>query len=463
MRSLTDLDTSRQISGVTYLKLAELLFVSLLLVYTYPFAFQISGVDPTLPIDDQEVGKLVYYLQFAIPLLCIAIAAAYHGDLSFGIPGVILVYPLLCLASTAWSVDPYNTFKSTSVLIMFVLATGAICSVLDIDVYCNAVIKVLIFLILSSVVMAIAFPKYGTHQVGDVFEDIRVGVWRGVFVHKNGLGEAAALSVFTFFCFRRLLAAPVALWVTYMAAAIACLVFASSAGAFVTVGALLLCYWLVRATAGQTTLPFLVLLIIATTLIFCMVFHFFSDDLVGLVGRDMTFSGRTDIWSIGLNAARQRPILGFGYSAQTIDPLKPLVAMKVNVHNGYLNVLIVTGIVGLVSLLTWFLIVITRGIHRPNTSTSCERDYFMLLAFFPIGSLFFSFVEVVMDDPRTLAGALTFSSLTAIPCYLRASLISPGRRLFRTQPNHLASNDRPSRTDACNTATPCPRRSRWRG
>jgi O-antigen ligase len=169
-----------------------------------------------------------------------------------------------------------------------------------------------------------------------------------------------------------------------------------------------------------------------------VVFYYFAEDLVGLVGRDMTFTGRTDIWSIALDAAWQRPILGFGYFAGTIDPLKPLVAMKVNVHNGYLNVLIYTGIVGLVLLVTWFLNVIARGIYRVNTSPSFERDYFMLLVSFSIGSLLFSFIEVVMDDPRTLVGALTFSSLTAIPCYLRASRISRGRRPVRTRPNHLA-------------------------
>jgi exopolysaccharide production protein ExoQ len=440
MRPLTASTANSQDYGAIHSKLAQLLFALLLLVYTYPFAFLIAGIDPTLPLDDpQEATKIVYYLQFAIPLLCIAIAAMYHGDLSFGIPGVILVYPLVCLASTAWSVDPYNTFKLASLMIMFVLATAAICSVLEIDVYCNVVIKVLIFLILSSVVMAIVFPKYGTHQVGDIFADIRVGVWRGVFVHKNGLGEAACLSVFTFLCFRRLLGAPLALWVIYITAAIACLVFANSAGAFFTLCALLLYYWLVRATAGQAVV--LALLIIAATLILYMVFYFFADDLVELVGRDMTFTGRTDIWSVALDAAWQRPILGFGYFAGTIDPLKPLLALGMkdtNVHNGYLNALIYTGIVGLVSLAMWFFIVIVRGIHRANTSTSFERDYFMLLVFFLVGTLFLSFVEVVLDDPRTLIGALTFSSLTAIPCYLRASLISPGRRLLRTRPNHLA-------------------------
>jgi hypothetical protein len=36
---LTHLDKSRQISGVIYLKLAELPFISLLLVFIYPFFF----------------------------------------------------------------------------------------------------------------------------------------------------------------------------------------------------------------------------------------------------------------------------------------------------------------------------------------------------------------------------------------------------------------------------------------
>ncbi|WFU38836.1 O-antigen ligase family protein [Bradyrhizobium sp. CB82] len=441
MQSLTHSDRSQQISGAIYLKLAALLFVLLLLVYTYPFVFLVEGIDPSLPIDNQEeTTKLVYYLQVAIPLLCIAIAAMYHGDLSFGIPAVILVFPLVCLASTAWSIDPYNTFKAASTLILFIFATAAICSLLEIDVYCNVVIKVMIFVILSSVVMAIAFPKYGTHQVGDIFDDIRVGVWRGVFSHKNQLGEAASLSTFTFLCFRRPVGAPLVLWVIYTAAAIACLVFASSAGAFFTVCGLLLYYWLVRVTAGQSIV--LALLIIAATLIVYTVFQLFADDLVALVGKDMTFTGRTEIWSIALDAAWERPVLGFGYFAATMDPLgidalRPILTLgmkSIAVHNGYLNVLIDTGIVGLTSLAMWFLIVIVRGLQRVNASTSPERDYFMLLVFFPIGTVFFSFVEGVLHDPRGLIGALTFSSLTAIPCYLRASLVSPDRRLLRTRP-----------------------------
>jgi hypothetical protein len=67
MRSLIRSNAHTQISGLIYSKVAELLFIDLLLVFIYPFSSPISGVDPTVPIEGQSQNKIVCYLQVAFP------------------------------------------------------------------------------------------------------------------------------------------------------------------------------------------------------------------------------------------------------------------------------------------------------------------------------------------------------------------------------------------------------------
>lgn len=436
MRPLTYSATNRQIYGVIYSKLTEFLFISLLLAFIYPFFLVISGVDPTAPIEVQSETKIVYFLQMTLPLLCLAMAVMHRGPGVFlSLYSTIMIYPLVCLTSTIWSVDPYNTFKFASLLLLYLLAIAAICQILDMGVFCKIMVKVLVFLILASVVMAVAFPKYGTHQLDDSLEAVHYGLWRGVFRHKNHLGAAASTSVFIFLFFRRLMSASFGFRVMCIVAAIACLIFAQSAGSWVAVLVLLVYYYLIRAVRVSGNI--LVLIVFCVGALAFAAFFFFSEDLVAIIGRDATLTGRTDIWRIVLEAAWQKPLLGFGYYAATEDFLRPLLvgevgSAAVDSHNGYLDVLIGIGIIGLALLVFCILSVLARGIGRVKTSSGSERDCFMLLLIFPISSLFFSFFEVALSGVQSVIGALTFLSLTAIPLYLR-----PDRGNYQSRPTWL--------------------------
>jgi exopolysaccharide production protein ExoQ len=421
MRYLTHSDRNRQISAVLY-SITELLFVGLLLVFIYPFFFAISGIDPTLPLEGQSEVKTVYYLRLALPLLCLAIALLYRGPDVFllSLRSTILIYLLVCLTSTIWSVDPYDTFKYTSLLLLYILAVAAICHVLDMEVVCKIIVKVLVFLILASVVMAVAFPQFGTHQVVDAFEGIHAGQWRGVFIHKNHLGAAASTGLFTFMFFRRLMDASFGFRLMCIVAAITCLIFANSAGSWVALCVMLVYYRLIRAIPASGN--FLLLVIFGVSALAYAAFIFFGANLVAVVGRDATLTGRTEIWPVVLDAIWQRPLLGFGYYAATLDFMGPILDATVGIrysHNGYLDVTLGTGIVGLASLLFCIFSALVTGIDRVKTSAGSEAECFMLLLIFLILSLFFSFFENPIAGNEGTLGALTFLSLTAIPLYLR--------------------------------------------
>lgn len=421
MRSMIRSDAHPQIDGLIYSKVAELLLTGLLLVFIYPFFFVISGVDPTIPIEQQSQIKIIYFLQMALPFFCIAIALLCRGS-DICLPGAITIFPIVCLVSTIWSVDPYDTFKYSSLMFIYVLAIAAVCQVLDIGVFCKIIARVLAFLVLASVVMALAFPKYGTHHLSDGFADVHDGLWRGVFEHKNQLGAAAAVVVFIFLFFSRLISASVGFRVVSIAAAIACLIFAQSAGSWVALGMLVVYYFLIRSVPGSRNL--LVLVVVGASALAFLAFTFFEADLLAIVGRDATFTGRTDIWHFVLIAVWQKPFLGYGYYAATADFMQPLLEGEltraaVDPHNGYLDLLLGTGIVGLALLLCCVALVIVTVIDRVKTSAGPEKDFFVLLVSFPILSLLYSFFETEpISRVQGVVGTLTYLSLTAVPLYL---------------------------------------------
>jgi exopolysaccharide production protein ExoQ len=277
MRSLIKSNAHTQISGLIYSKVAELPFIGLLLVFIYPFASLISGVDPTVPIEGQSQNKIVYYLQVAFPFLCLAIALLYRGS-GICLLAITMIYPIFCLASTTWSVNPYDTFKEASVLLGYILAIAALCQILDIGVFCKIIVRVLAFLILASVVMVVALARYGTHQLDDALGDARAGLWRGVFGYKNQLGAAASASVFIFLFFRRLISASVGFQVMCIVAAIAFLIFVQSVGSWVALCMLVVYYFLLRT--APVSRNFLLLIVFGVGALAFTVFSFYSADLV---------------------------------------------------------------------------------------------------------------------------------------------------------------------------------------
>jgi O-antigen ligase len=70
-----------------------------------------------------------------------------------------------------------------------------------------------------------------------------------------------------------------------------------------------------------------------------------------LLGRKADLTGRTDlIWDVLLPIAHQYPVLGQGYGAFWITPVAGLTLDVNEAHNGYLDVFIELGAVGLVLL-----------------------------------------------------------------------------------------------------------------
>lgn len=96
----------------------------------------------------------------------------------------------------------------------------------------------------------------------------------------------------------------------------------------------------------------------------------FAPDLIFLwLGRDATLTGRTDIWVALIENIEQRPWLGYGYGAFWAPDSLPgnwlreaLQWDAPTAHNGWLEVTIALGLVGLLFLCLDFLMTTARAI-----------------------------------------------------------------------------------------------------
>jgi exopolysaccharide production protein ExoQ len=96
----------------------------------------------------------------------------------------------------------------------------------------------------------------------------------------------------------------------------------------------------------------------------------FSD----VTGKDMTLTGRTPLWALVVNKIAERPILGYGYDAfwrTQGDAINQFLTWKPGqAHNGYLDICLNLGVVGL--FLVLFLI--RDGMRRAVRLRSCYGD-----------------------------------------------------------------------------------------
>ena len=111
------------------------------------------------------------------------------------------------------------------------------------------------------------------------------------------------------------------------------------------------------------------------------------EALVGLVGRDMTFTGRTDLWT-DLLTEPINPLIGTGYESFWLGPGAQRMWEKyyfhpVQAHNGYLQTYLNDGLVGVGLLIA---MIVSAG-------TKLKKD---LLAGSSFGILRFSFLVLVL-------------------------------------------------------------------
>jgi O-antigen ligase len=207
-------------------------------------------------------------------------------------------------------------------------------------------------------------PHYSIHQITDVSEPDLAGNWRGLFQHKNGTGALMVLLIFMGIFIARVSGA--VLGSIIIGLAFVFLVFARAKSPLALLPLLLLVSWLivrVRSPAAKVVLAIGTPLALNLLTIGSVCFPSVGAMLEGFM-TDPTFTGRDEIWAFTMDHIVQRPIFGFGFQAFW-GTAELLISGNIqeswgyrasDAHNGYLNIAVMTGLVGFVLAMLWIVI-----------------------------------------------------------------------------------------------------------
>lgn len=181
------------------------------------------------------------------------------------------------------------------------------------------------------------------------------GFWRGLFQHKNALGEFSAFSSLILIALTlsgpmRLAAAP------FAAISLTCLFMSGSINAAATFAAGLSCFICLRYYHRVPGKGIVRAIIAALLVIFAAVL---LNQLWPLIlfssGRDLTFTGRTAIWAHFLRYAQDSQLIGIGWGSLNAEQgIANAIAEATRVptlrtpHSAYITSYVETGAIGLI-------------------------------------------------------------------------------------------------------------------
>ena len=284
----------------------------------------------------------------------------------------LLLILALAVLSTAWSDDPFLTLKRAAGLVGTTAIAYYLVSRYSLDAFVDTLILAISVTAIASAILIAVAPEQGVMQAE------YAGAWRGIFFQKNGLGVMMALGIAT------------------MQTRLA---HTHGRHRFALIAAMLLCFVLLLGSRSGTGLVTLLVLVVGVPLVLrlwttkfrvpailftgtLLVLGFCAnaagigpDQVLGLIGRDTTLTGRTDVWTIATEHISERPLLGWGYRVfwEPDGPvhrylLKDLGWEPDSAHNGYLEVALNFGLAGAV-IFTTFLF---QGLRRASRYLSAH-------------------------------------------------------------------------------------------
>ena len=332
---------------------------------------QRSGAAEGSPVDRAVISVMI-----AIAIMVLMRRRIQWGAVISGNRWLIALL-LYMLVSIAWSDFPDVSFKRWwrsvgDVLMALVVVTSAG----PLDVECAVLRRSIYFNILLSII----FIKY-VRSIGTAWDEFGNESWIGDTPQKNVLGEVAmtAAIVLTFDILRSWRKRPMAVCIyggfLLMASWILKGPPASRSQTSIIVSciclALLFGLWLIKSSIEYLGRYMLVSACVAAFVILSLqTYQAVSNDslfsaALQVSGRDETLTGRTDLWSDLWAIAAAHPIVGVGYGSFWIDNTHNLWAKHLwrptQGHNGYLDVFLELGAVG-VALLIMTLVAGYRGV-----------------------------------------------------------------------------------------------------
>lgn len=283
---------------------------------------------------------------------------------------LLLLLNLLGMISVSWSEDPWLSARNgLGLFLTYAFGSYLACRYTErqfLDVFEASAF----WCCLICLALGVFVPRLG------MMSDLDGGSWRGMFPHKNDLGRFMAISALGLLVLG--VRGGVRPWLARAGLVLAIMLLClsrsmTSVAMLVCMVALFAVVWWIR---GRPKLAVVVALALAAG---CVGLTWAWNDLgelasllASLLERDPTLTGRTDLWELLLELVWDRPWLGYGYEAFWRGDMGEYVLLVLgwfpsHAHNGFLNVLLDFGSIGLLLLVVHFARCGVRAFVRTQT------------------------------------------------------------------------------------------------
>lgn len=306
----------------------------------------------------------------------------------------LLMFLALATLSILWSIEPAFTLRRIFRIVSVLVVCGGFCvSGWHAHRFQIAMRTIMTAVLIASVIFVYLEPTLAIHQ--SMSYEMK-GAWRGIALGKNLFGSVASATVlFWVHAWLSKESKPLVA-ICGVGLSVYCLVMSrSSTSLMATMFGVMFMLILLRPPGSlRRYVPYMVGIFATIILIYALAvlrivpaMDFVLKPITMITGKDLTFTGRTEIWNILNEHIRWHPLLGTGYGAYWIDsPNSPSQEMVWRLwfyptegHNGYLDVINDLGIVGGLVLLGYFIVYIKQSLLLMRTDRYQGGLYLTLL------------------------------------------------------------------------------------
>jgi len=380
--------------------LERLVWILILLFYSGAIV-GLTIVDTTkISPTDGAFARLLWYFTYGL-ILALTVFRLPKVLRLVAFNPLLIICVLWCGITYFWSIQPSITFRRTIALLMTTMAGMSFAARYDWSEMIQTAAFVMLILCLLSVFIVILSPERGIQQ------EIHEGAWRGPWLVKNQMGGVMAKGVAIALCAFAMQPKRAWLWIPTLFLCFAMVLLTTSkTSLLVAISAV--CIFIALRTYRRFFFLRIPVIFICFVVISGLVMSFIliPAEMLALIGKDPTLTGRTDIWSILIDAASKKYWLGYGYGTFWVEPLGPSYQVTSQLewqvptaHNGWFDSWLSGGMTVIILFSMLLLGTLILGFRR--ISSGGVEAYWVIISLFFF--VFFSMSESTILQQNDIA------------------------------------------------------------
>lgn len=338
-------------------------------------------VDYDNPDVENPLARLLWYPMYLLVLI-LTLRSLPNVIRHVAFSPILILCILWCGITMIWSYDPGVTLRRSIALMMTTLTGLAMAGRYGWKGLVQHIAAAYAILAILTPLVALGMPSKG------VMQQIHPGAWSGPWLEKNYMGGHMTRGLLACMCAFAMTPKRFWLWIPAGLFCFANVVMSTSKTALLSSVAMIAGFVFLRMFRRFpfVRVPLLYVTVMGLS-IFMVAMLAFPEEMFGLIGKDPSFTGRTDIWELLMTSIREKFWLGHGYGIYWLDPLGPSYYVRAKLewgvptaHNGWMESWLSAGLVIIVLFGLQFMITMLLAINRLNKGG--VETYWVILSTF---------------------------------------------------------------------------------